>query len=84
MRLNVAFSFNNVLVVDPQILKKDFDNHKNDCASIELTCQDCQLVYKRGDADTKHTENICSKEQFDNFVMNQKETNVKYRNLLIN
>ncbi len=46
-----------------QILKKDFDNHKSNCASIEMTCQDCKLVYKRGDAARKHTENICLKEQ---------------------
>jgi hypothetical protein len=44
-------------------LKKDFDNHKRSCASIELTCQDCKLVYKIGEAVTKHTENICLKEQ---------------------
>ncbi len=45
------------------ILKKDFDNHKSNCASIEMVCQDCKLVYKRGDAATKHTENICLREQ---------------------
>jgi hypothetical protein len=44
-------------------LKKDFDSHKRSCASIELTCQDCKLVYKRGEAATKHAENICLKEQ---------------------
>ena len=46
-----------------QILKKDFDNHKSTCALIELTCQECKLVYKRSEADTKHTENICLKEK---------------------
>ncbi|CAF2931588.1 unnamed protein product [Rotaria sp. Silwood2] len=46
-----------------QILKKDFDNHMSNCPSIELTCQDCKLVYRRGDADRKHTENICLREQ---------------------
>ena len=46
-----------------QILKKDFDNHKNTCASIELNCHDCKLVYQRGDSATKHTENICLREQ---------------------
>jgi len=35
----------------------------SDCALIELTCQDCKLIYKRGDAITQHTENICLKEQ---------------------
>ncbi|CAF1375471.1 unnamed protein product [Rotaria sordida] len=46
-----------------QILKKDFDNHTSSCASIELTCQDCKLIYKRGEAAKKHTEKICVKEQ---------------------
>ncbi len=46
-----------------QILKKDFDNHKSNCASIEMTCEDCKFVYKRGDVATIHTENICLKEQ---------------------
>ncbi len=45
------------------ILKKDFDNHEKNCASIKLTCQDCKLVYKRGGAPAKHTDNICLKEQ---------------------
>jgi hypothetical protein len=30
---------------------------------IELTCDECNVIYKRGDADTKHTENICLREQ---------------------
>jgi hypothetical protein len=46
-----------------QILKKDFDHHIRNCASIELTCADCKLVYKRGDAGTKHTEIICLREE---------------------
>jgi hypothetical protein len=44
-------------------LKKDFDNHKSNCASIELTCQDCMLVYTRGDAAAKHTDITCLREQ---------------------
>ncbi len=28
-----------------------------------MTCEDCKFVYKRGDAATKHTENIRLKEQ---------------------
>ncbi|CAF3161654.1 unnamed protein product [Rotaria socialis] len=46
-----------------EVLKKDFDNHTSGCAAIELTCQDCKLVYKRVDAATTHTENICLREQ---------------------
>ncbi len=44
-------------------MKKDFDNHTKNCALIELTCQDCKFVYKRGDAAMQHTENICLREQ---------------------
>ncbi|CAF4070998.1 unnamed protein product [Rotaria magnacalcarata] len=46
-----------------EVLKKDFDNHTSGCAAIELTCQECKLVYKRVDAATTHTENICLREQ---------------------
>ncbi|CAF3531378.1 unnamed protein product [Rotaria socialis] len=46
-----------------EVLKKDFDNHTSGCVAIELTCQDCKLVYKRVDAATTHTENICLREQ---------------------
>jgi hypothetical protein len=45
------------------MLKKDFDTHQNNCASIELTCEDCKVVYKRDEAATKHTESICLKQQ---------------------
>jgi hypothetical protein len=45
------------------MLKKDFDNHTGSCASIELTCEDCKVVYKRDEAATKHTESICLKQQ---------------------
>ena len=46
-----------------QILKKDFQNHNKSCALVELICQDCQFAYNRREAITKHTENICLKEQ---------------------
>lgn len=46
-----------------QILKKDVDNHTTNCSLIKLTCHECNLVFKRGDATTAHTENICLKEQ---------------------
>ncbi|CAF4058765.1 unnamed protein product [Rotaria sp. Silwood2] len=46
-----------------QTLKKDFDNHTSNCPSIELTCQNCKLVFKRVDANQKHTDIICLKEQ---------------------
>ncbi|CAF3980570.1 unnamed protein product [Rotaria sp. Silwood1] len=46
-----------------QILKKDFDNHMSNCPSMQVTCQDCKLIYKRGDTAITHTENICLREQ---------------------
>jgi phage-related minor tail protein len=46
-----------------QMLKKEFDNHVINCASIELTCEDCKVVYKKDEGVIKHTENICLKEQ---------------------
>lgn len=46
-----------------QILKKDYNSHEGDCALIELTCGDCKLVYRRGDAAEKYTEHICLREQ---------------------
>ncbi len=45
------------------MVKKDFINHVNECIAIELTCDDCKMVYKRGEASMKHTENKCLKEQ---------------------
>jgi hypothetical protein len=42
----------------------DLVKHENECTLIELTCPECKLVYNRADADTKHTETICLKEQF--------------------
>jgi hypothetical protein len=44
-------------------LKKDFDDHTGSCASIEITCGACKLVYKRGEGTIKHTEIICLKQQ---------------------
>ena len=48
---------------ESQILKKDFDDHTRSCVSVKLICEDCRLVYKRGEANVKHTETICLKEQ---------------------
>ncbi len=62
-------------------MKKDFDNHKNDCALIELACQDCKLIYKRGDAITKHTENICLKEQLRQLRDESKNTTLEMQEL---
>jgi hypothetical protein len=45
------------------MIMNDFDDHKSDCALIELTCEECNLVYKRLDTDTKHKENICLRGQ---------------------
>lgn len=46
-----------------QILRKDFLDHINACLSIELTCEDCKIVYRRGETMFKHTEIKCLKEQ---------------------
>ena len=46
-----------------QILTKDFLDHINACLSIELTCDDCKIVYRRGESMIKHTEMKCLKEQ---------------------
>ncbi|CAF3492398.1 unnamed protein product [Rotaria sp. Silwood1] len=56
-----------------QILKKDFDNHTSTCPSIELTCQNCKLVFKRADLNQKHTEIICLKEQIRQLQYESKE-----------
>jgi hypothetical protein len=48
------------------MLKKDFTNHEMNCVSIELTCEDCKLTYKKDETAIKHTENICLKEQLRN------------------
>jgi len=45
------------------IPKIDFINHMNECISIELTCNDCKMLYKRGETAAKHSENKCLKEQ---------------------
>jgi hypothetical protein len=46
-----------------EVTKNDFANHEASCPLIELTCFDCKFVYKRCDASTKHTENVCLREQ---------------------
>ena len=30
---------------------------------IQLTCEECNVVYRRNEADTNHTENICLRAQ---------------------
>lgn len=47
-----------------QLLRKDYSNHLNECSLIELTCDECKLSYRRGDASNRHTESKCIKEQF--------------------
>ncbi len=46
-----------------QVLKKNYFNHVNECVLIELTCDDCKMIYKKGEAAIKHTESKCLKEQ---------------------
>ena len=66
-----------------EVLKKDFSKHTSSCASIELTCQDCKLIYKRGDAGTKHTENICLREQLRQLRNESKENKREIQELTL-
>jgi hypothetical protein len=59
----------------------DFVKHESDCTLIELTCEDCKLVYKRGDATTNHTENICLKEQLRQFRDESKKNKLEMQEL---
>jgi len=56
------------------MLKKDFPTHKSTCDLIKLTCKDCKFMYKRSEANTKHTENICLKKQIKRLKHESKET----------
>ncbi len=64
-----------------QILKKNFEDHKNSCALFELICPECKLVYKRGNADTKHTENICLREQLRQMREESKKNKLEMQDL---
>ena len=48
---------------EQELLRKDLEKHEIDCPSIELTCERCQLVYKRIDVDIVHTELHCLRTQ---------------------
>jgi hypothetical protein len=49
---------------------------------IELTCEECNLVYKRRDTDTKHTENICLRKQVTQFRNESNENQRVMQDLL--
>jgi len=65
------------------MLMKDFVNHEMNCTLIELTCEDCQLVYKKNEADIKHTENICLKEQLRQLRNESKENKRQLNDITI-
>lgn len=44
------------------ILRKNLQQHEDDCGSIELTCSDCGLAYVRSAAHS-HSETKCLQEQ---------------------
>ena len=66
-----------------EVLKKDFSKHTSSCGSIELTCQDCKLIYKRGDAGTKHTESVCLREQLRQLRNESKENKREIQELTL-
>lgn len=63
------------------MIKKDFIEHENECDSIQLTCQDCGLVYKRSEVDTNHTENICLRTQLRQFREESKKNKLEIQEL---
>jgi len=58
-----------------RMLKKDFPSHMSTCELIKLTCKDCKFKYKRSEANTKHTENICLRKQIRRLKFESKESN---------
>lgn len=64
-----------------QILKKDFTEHESTCDFIQLTCEDCALVYKRNEATTIHTENICLRAQLRRFREESKKNKLEMQEL---
>ena len=45
------------------ILKTAHADHEDACEQIELKCSECNLIYKRGDTTTSHTDVMCLKNQ---------------------
>ncbi|CAF3834914.1 unnamed protein product [Rotaria sordida] len=67
------------------ILKMNSVEHENTCDEIELTCPECNMIYKRGAAATIHTEIICLKEQLrqlrHDFENNKQQTDQQIQQL---
>ncbi len=72
--IECGYQFKQCPGCESQMLKKDFSSHKNTCELFQLTCKDCKLMYKRSEATTKHTENICLKKQIKRLNHESKES----------
>lgn len=48
---------------------------------IQLTCEDCSLAYKRKEANTVHTENICLRAQLRQCREESKKTKLDFQEL---
>ncbi|CAF0732411.1 unnamed protein product [Adineta steineri] len=57
-----------------EMLKKDFLHHKESCELFPMTCKDCKFIYKRNEATTKHTENICLRKQLERLKLEYNES----------
>lgn len=65
------------------MLKKDLIEHEILCPLIELTCADCQLVYKRRDTTMFHTDLICLKEQLQHSQEKNQQLNEQIKQNLL-
>ena len=63
------------------MFKKDYHTHKSICELVKLTCKDCKLMYKRNEANAKHTENICLKKQIKRLKQESKESKQEIQKL---
>lgn len=48
---------------------------------IQLTCEECGVVYRRNEADTNHTENICLRAQLRQFREESKKNKLEIQEL---
>ena len=48
---------------------------------IQLTCEECNVVYRRNEADTNHTENICLRAQLRQFREESKKNKLEIQEL---
>lgn len=49
------------------MLHKDVTEHQSQCSAIVAKCNNCNMVYKRADALTQHSDIICLRTEFRNF-----------------